>query len=231
LTDCGVSLVPGSQVGLTVVITDGPTAGARGQVTGNTTTQVTVTPPWEVVPSAGSLYAMVGPEQATLRQKVVGDLLSVPRPSVQAVLPIRSRLQDVSAITGQHISTEEKLFGRDLTLNGQTQALVYDAVLGDAVTIAGLPNLRQALISYINLPISELEYAPNIGSYIAEELGLSTTLPLQIQLLSSIERTIKQDGRIASLGGAQLFTQGGVCSIAFAASAVNGATVDRIVVR
>jgi hypothetical protein len=231
LTDSSLSLVPGSQQGLTLVLTTGPTAGERGQVVGNDATTYTVTPAWEVPPPAGSLYLLLGPEQATLRQKVVGEWLSVPRPSAQAVLPIRSRLQDVSAITGKHLSTEEKLFGRDLLLDPDTMALRYDPALGDAVTLAGLDNLRAALIHYINVPIGELEYAPNIGSFVAEELGLTATLPLQIQLLASVERTIRQDGRIASMNGAQLVTQGGLAVIAFGATAINGATIERVVIR
>jgi hypothetical protein len=134
-------------------------------------------------------------------------------------------------MTGQPVSQEEKLFGRDLVLDPDTMALVYDAALGDAASVAGLENLRAALIHYVNLPIGELEYNPGLGSYIQEELGLSATLPLQIQLLASVERTIRQDARIASLRGAHLVTQGGAAAITFGATAINGSTIDRVVIR
>lgn len=229
LTNGSLALVPESQRGLTLVLTSGATAGERRQITSNDATTYTLDTAWDVVPPAGSLYVLLGPPPATLRQKVVGDLLSVPQPSAQARLPIRSRLQDVSAMTGRHLTTEDKLFGRDAVLI--EGALVYDPARADLVTIAGLMNLRQALIHYINLPLGELEYAPGIGSYVQEELGLTATLPLQIQVLASLERTIKQDARIASMHGARLVTQGGFSVIAFGATAINGATVDRVLVR
>jgi hypothetical protein len=153
----------------------------------------------------------------------------VPQPSAETVLPIRSRLHDVSAITGQSPSTEDQLFGRDALL--EAGALRYDPAQADLVTIAGLPNLRQALIHYVNLPIGELEYAPEIGSYVQESLGLTASLPLQIELLASVERTVTQDARIATMGSADVRTSGGAVQIAFAATAVNGASVERIVVR
>jgi len=231
ITDQGMHVVQGSQRGLTLVITTGPQAGERRQVLDNTATTFLVDHPWDVVPLTGSLYLLLGPEQATNRQKVVGELLSVPRPSAQAPLPLRSRLHDVSVITGQHVSVEEQLFGRDLLLDGNTMALAYDPARGDAVTIAALPNLRQALIHYIHLPLTELHYAPWLGSYIQEELGLMATLPLQNQLLASVQRTVRQDPRIASMGGAQLVTQGGRAVITFAATAINGSSVDRVTIR
>jgi LysM domain len=229
LTDAGLELVPGSQRGLTLVVTSGGAAGERRRISGHDTTTYTVDPPWEVAPPPGSLYLILGPSPATFRQKVVGEWLSVPQPSAETVLPIRSRLHDVSAITGQSPSTEDQLFGRDALL--EAGALRYDPAQADLVTIAGLPNLRQALIHYVNLPIGELEYAPEIGSYVQESLGLTASLPLQIELLASVERTVTQDARIATMGSADVRTSGGAVQIAFAATAVNGASVERIVVR
>jgi hypothetical protein len=229
LTNGALALVPESQMGLTLVLTSGATAGERRQVVQNDATTYTLDRPWTVLPAAGTLYLLMGPGPATRRQLVVGDWLSVPRPSAQSLLPIRGRLQDVSAITGRQKTVEEQLFGKDvLNSNG---SLVYDEAAGDAVTIAGLPNLRQAMIAYINLPLGELEYFPSIGSYVQEELGLTATLPLQIQLLSSLQRTIKQDNRISSMDGATLLTRGGQTLIAFGATAINGSTLDRVVVR
>jgi len=223
------TVVPESQMGYTMVLASGPAAGERRRVVQNDATTYNLDRPWTVVPPAGTIYILLGPGVTVVRQKIVGDLLSVPQPSAETTLPIRSRLQDVSAITGQQISLEEKLFGRDLLLvDGSLQ---YNAAQGDAVTIAGLPNLRQALINYINLPLAELEYAPHIGSYVQEELGLMATLSLQIQVLASVERTIKQDPRIATMDNASLATQGGQTLITFGATAINGSTVDRIVVR
>jgi ElaB/YqjD/DUF883 family membrane-anchored ribosome-binding protein len=224
-------LVPESQRGLTMVLTSGSTAGERRRVVANDQETYVLETPWDVVPTAGTLYLLLGAGPATRRQKLVGDVLSVPQPSAQTLTPIRSRLQDVSAITGQALSTEEKLFGRDLLLDPATMALVYDPARGDAVSIAGLPNLRQALIHLVNLPIGELEYAPGLGSYVQEELGLTATLPLQIQLLASVERTIRQDSRIARMSGASLVTQGGVSLITFGATAIDGSTIDRVVIR
>jgi hypothetical protein len=150
VTESGLSLVPGSQRGLTLVVTSGTAAGARRQIRDNDTTTYTVAPPWDVLPEPGALYLLLGPQPATFRQKVVGDWLGVPQPSAQTRLPIRTRLHDVSAITGQQRSVEERLFGRDLLLDLETRALVWDAALGDARTIAELPNLRQAMIHYLN---------------------------------------------------------------------------------
>ena len=231
VTDSSLSLVPGSQRGLTLVVTSGGAVGDRRPIADNDATTYTLVRPWEVVPEPGALYLLLGPAPATFRQKVVGDWLGVPQPSAQARLPIRTRLHDVSAITGQQRSVEERLFGRDLLLDLDTRALVWDAALGDARTIAELPNLRQALIHYINLPLAELEYAPGLGSYVQEALGLSATLPLQIELLSSVERTIRQDRRIARMINAQLVGSGGTVLIAFGAQAINGSTIDRIAIR
>jgi len=229
VTNGSVALVPDSQRGLTLVLTSGPTAGERRRIVAHDQTTYTLDHDWDVIPPGGTLYLLLGPGPATRRQLVVGDRLKVPQPSAQAVLPLRSRLADVSAITGRQVSLEEQLFGRDLML--QNGALVYDPARGDAVSIAGLDNLRSSLIHYINLPIGELEYSPGIGSYLAEELGLVATLPLEIQVLSSLERTIRQDPRIAAMSGARMLTQGGVTQIVFGATAITGASIERVVVR
>jgi hypothetical protein len=231
VTDSSLSLVPGSQRGLTLVVTSGSTAGDRRGVVANDAHTYSLDRPWEVAPTAGSLYLLLGPAPATFRQKVVGDWLGVPQPSAQTRLPIRTRLHDVSAITGQQRSVEERLFGRDLLLDLETRALVWDAALGDARTIAELPNLKQALVHYINLPLAELEYAPGLGSYVQETIGLSATLPLQIELLASVERTIRQDRRVARMTNAQLVGSGGTVLIAFGAQAINGSTIERIAIR
>jgi hypothetical protein len=229
LSESSLLLVPGSQRGLTLVLTSGDTAGERRQVTGNTATTYTVDPPWAVPPAPGSLYLLEGPRPATLRYKVVGDWLSVPRPSAQTPLPLRTRLQDASAVTGRVRTVEEQLFGRDAVL--AHGSLLFDAALGDLVTLAAVPNLRQALIHYVNLPLGELEYAPALGSYIQETLGVRASVPLQIELLASVHRTVKQDPRIASMGDAEVLSRGGTALIVFTATAINGASVDRIVVR
>lgn len=229
VTNGALALVPDSQRGLTLVLTSGATAGERRRIMAHDQTTYTLDHDWDVIPPGGTLYLLLGPGQATRRQLVVGDRLKVPQPSAQAVLPLRSRLADVSAITGRQVSLEEQLFGRDLLL--QDGALVYDPARGDAVSIAGLDNLRAALIHYVNLPIGELEYQPGIGSYLQEELGLVATLPLEIQVLSSLERTIRQDPRIAAMAGARMHTQGGVTQIAFGATAITGASIERVVVR
>jgi hypothetical protein len=229
LTESGLTLIPGSQRGLTLVLTSGATAGARRRVSGNDATTYTVDPPWDVVPAPTTLYLLEGPRPATARQKLVGDLLSVPQPSAQTPLPIRGRLQDVSAITGQQRSAPERLFGRDLLL--ETGALVWDQTLNDVRTIAALPNLRQALIHYINLPLGELEYAPGLGSYVQETLGIPATLLIQTELLGSVERTIRQDRRILRMNSAQLVGSGGATLIVFGATAVDGSTVARIAIR
>jgi hypothetical protein len=229
VTNGSLSLVPGSQRGLIMLITEGTAAGQRRQVSDNDATTYHLTPAWTLPPSPGSRYVLLGPVPATLRQKVVGDMLSVPQPSTLEPLRIRTGLQDVSAITGHQVGQEEKLFGRDLVLeHGQ---LVYDATRGDTLTLAGLANLRQALIHYVNLPLRALEYAPALGSFLQEELGLYATLPLQLQLLVSVERTIRQDRRIARMEGAQMLTQGGSVLLAFGATAVDGSTIARIVIR
>jgi hypothetical protein len=231
VTDATLVLVPDAQRGLTLVLTSGPSAGERRRIVTNDQTTYHLDTPWTSLPPPGTLYLLLGPEPATQRQKLVGDLLSVPRPSAETLTPIRSRLQDVSAITGQEVPTEEQLFGRDLRLDLASMALVYDAARGDAQHVAGLANLEQALKHYINLPIGELEYHPGLGSFVQEELGLTATLPLQVQLLASVHRTIRQDARIARMNGARLLTAGGATHIVFSATAINGSTVERVVIR
>ena len=231
LTNGALDLVPDSRRGVTLVVTSGPSAGTRRRIVTNDATTYTVDTPWDVPPPPSSLYLLLGPAPATRRQKVVGEWLSVPRPSAQAVLPIRSRLQDVSAITGRALSVEDKLFGRDLVLDEATQRLVYDAALGDAVSLAGLANLRQAVVHLVNLPIGELEYQPGLGSFIQEELGLIAALPLQNQVLASVQRTIRQDARVARMNGARLITQGGTSVITFGVTAIDGSTIDRVTIR
>lgn len=231
LTDSTLAVVPDAHRGLQVRISRGPSAGETRRIVTHDQTTYLLDRPWDVIPPPGSPYLLLGPAPATARQRLVGDLLSVPRPSAQALTPIRSRLYDASAITGRQITTEEQLFGRDLLLDGRTLALVYDPGTGDAHSIAGLANLRQALIHYINLPLSELEYAPGLGSFVQETLGLFATLPLQQEVLASVHRTIRQDLRIARLGEARLLTQGGTTLIALTAIAIDGSSVDRVVVR
>jgi LysM domain len=231
VTHSMLTLVPGSQQGRTLVLTSGPAAGDRRRIVANDETTYMLERAWDVLPTPGTLYLLLGPAPSTRRQKIVGDLLSVPHPSATAITPIRTRIHDVSAITGRHISVEDQLFGQDLLLDGATMSLLYDPALGDVRTTAGLLNLRQALIHYINLPLGELEYAPGIGSFIQQELGLAATLPLQIQVLASVQRTIKQDQRIARMGQSRLFTQGGSSLIVFTAIAINGSAVDRVTVR
>ena len=231
VTDSARVLVPSSQRGLTLVVTSGPAAGERRRIASNDIHTYVLESPWDVELPAGSFYLLLGPTPATRRQKLVGDLVSVPRPSAQTRTQVRSRMQDVSAITGQRLSVEDQLFGRDLALDGVTHNLGYDPALGDVVTVVGLPNLRQALVHYINLPLGDLEYAPGLGSYIQEELGLHATLSLQTQLLASVDRTIRQDHRIARMHGGQLVTQGGTSVIVFGATALDGSTVERVVIR
>lgn len=229
LEDTSMALVPESQRGLTLLVMSGATAGERRRVVANDALTCHVEPPWDVIPAPGSLYAVLGPEPATRRHKLVGEALSVPQTSAQTAGGVRSRVQDVSAITGHPRSVEEQLFGRDLLL--VDRALVWDAALADCATIAGLPNLKQALIHYINLPLGELEYAPTVGSFVAEEIGLGATLDSQVQLLHSVDRTVRQDARIARMQGAALVSQGGMAVISFGAQAIDGSSVDRIVVR
>lgn len=228
VTDSALALVPGSQRGRILLLASGAMAGARRQVSGNTATTYSVTPAWEAVPSPGSIYVLLGPAPSPRRQKLIGETLSVPHPSGATRQAVRGRLQDVSAITGQVVPLEEQLFGRDLSL--RDGALVWEATRNDLSTIAGLPNLREALIRYINLPLGELEYAPNLGSYVQEEIGISANVTNQLLLLESVHRTIRQDKRIARMGPAQLHTQSGLSLIAFNAVAIDGSSVDRIVV-
>jgi hypothetical protein len=232
LTDSALALVEGNQRGLTIQVIDGPAAGERQRIAGSSHSTYTFSAPWRVVPPGGSLYVVIGAGATSPppRQKLVGDLLAVPHPTGQRPRALRTRLSDVSAITGKYLTQEEKLFGRDWVLT-PAGSLVWDASAGDAQTVAGLPNLRQAVINLVNLPIGELEYLPGLGSYINEELGLSATMPLQTQLLASVERTIRQDARIQSMRGAHLSGQGGNVLISFGATAINGASLERITIR
>jgi phage baseplate assembly protein W len=233
LTDSALALVPDAQDGLTVWIATGPEAGERRRIVTHDATTYVLDEPWDVLPAVGSIYLILAQSRsAGLQQKLLGATLNVPRPSAEGANPsIRSRVADVAGITGQPVSQTEKLFGRDVYLDPASRSLIWDPVTQDVVTIAGLANLRQAVIHLVNLPLGQLEYAPGLGSYVQEELGSTARMATQIQLLHSVERTIRQDARIARLGGVNVFTQGGRTFLSVSATATSGDMVERVTIR
>jgi hypothetical protein len=64
-----------------------------------------------------------------------------------------------------------------------------------------------------------------------ENLGQPATAEHLQQLLISLDRTIRQDPRVARLSGTQLVSHGGTTLLLITATAITGDTVDRIDVR
>jgi hypothetical protein len=157
-------------------------------------------------------------------------MVAIPRPTrVRRPQQVRSALQDTATITGQTRRQEDKLFGIDLLA---TQGdLTVDRARQDLATVAGLKNVRQAVLHHLNLRFSELEYAPGLGSYLHEHLGRVASVPLERELLHSVERTIRADPRIASMGPTSLRAQGGAVELAFSAVTISGESVERIAIR
>lgn len=231
LTDTSLQLVPDSQRNRRLQIGSGPGAGQQRRIIAHDAQTYLLDQPWDSVPQPGAVYFVLTPRpRQTARVRLVGDLVSVPRPSALARRPqIRSRLDDVSTVTGQPRTREAQLFGRDWLLDHGE--LVWNPTLQDAETLVGLANMRQALTTLVNLPRGGLEYAPALGSYVHEDLGQSVTDASVRQLLVSLDRTIRQDPRVARLAGTRLVAQGGTAQLVLDVTTITGDTVDRIVVR
>jgi hypothetical protein len=231
LTDSALFLVIDSQRNRRIQVGSGPGAGQQRRVVAHDAHVYLLDAPWDVIPEPGTLYFVLSPRgRSATQQRLVGDWVSIPRPSTQTRRPqIRGRLSDVSTITGRARSREAQLFGCDWLLDHG--ALVWDPTRQDAVTVEGLPNLRQALVHLTNLPRGALEYAPALGSYVHENLGQPATAENLQQLLISLDRTIRQDPRVARLSGTQLVSHGGTTLLLITATAITGDTVDRIDIR
>jgi len=231
LSDAAHPLVPESRRGMELRVLTGPGAGQQRRILLHTSTTYTVRPAWDVVPRVGSRYAVLVPQAPVHRTVLlVGDPVVIPRPArLGRPRAVRSPLHDMATVTGRTITQEAQLFGTDLRF--QDGSVVLDQVRQDLARVTGLRNLRQAALNLLNLALSDLEYAPGLGSYLQESLGSTATLPSQLELLHSVERTIRQDARIARLGASQLSTYGGAVEISFNAVAINGDTLDRIAIR
>jgi LysM repeat protein/phage baseplate assembly protein W len=231
VTDTTVTLVPDSQAGLTLRWATGAMAGDERRIVTHDATTYLLDRPWVGLPAPGDVYLILSMLRAGLvRQRLVGDMLSVPRPSPRRPGASGQRiLEDVTTITGAVRTREEKVFGRDLLL--YHGSLLWDPVQQDAVTIAGVPNLRQAVIHLINLPLGQLPYNPQVGSYLQQELGQTATLTSQLQLAHSVQRTLLQDARVAALTRTELFTEGGHTLLSLDVRAVSGESLERVVIR
>lgn len=231
LTDATLTLVPESQRGYTLRIITGAAAGSERRIVLHTANTYRLDRPWDAIPAPGSLYVIALP-QAPVRRTVlyVGEPIAIPRPSRQQ-LPrsVRAPLQSIATLTGRTSDLPAKLFGTDLRLHNKTLTLV--PLHQDLATLTGLTNLRQAVLHLLNLSMGELEYAPGLGSYVQESLGMTATLPHQTELLHSVQRTVKQDPRILSVGQTVLATYGGLVEISVQALAITGDTLDRITIR
>lgn len=231
LTDTTLALVPDAQRNRRIQIGSGPGAGQQRRIIAHDAQTYLLDVPWTAVPEPGAVYFVLTPRpRQQARQRLVGDWLSVPRPSARPRVPqVRGRLDDASTITGQPRSREAQLYGRDWLL--EAGALVWNPTTQDAETVVGLANMRQAMTSLTNLPRGALEYAPALGSYVHEDLGQPATDASMRQLLVSLDRTIRQDPRVARLAGTRLVAQGGAVLIVVDIETITGDTVDRIVVR
>jgi phage baseplate assembly protein W len=231
VVDSSLHLVPESQRGYELRLLSGPGAGQRRRIEEHTPTTYVLADPWDVIPHAGTLYAIVTP-QAPVRRRVllIGDPVAIPRPArYPSPRNVRFALQDLATITGTVRSQDTKLFGTDLVHSKGD--LVLDQARQDLHTVSGLPNLRQAVLNLLNLSLGELEYMPTLGSYLQEHLGRVATLPSGIELMHSVERTVRQDARIAQIGPTSLVASAGTVELYFEAVAINGEVVDRIAIR
>jgi hypothetical protein len=230
LTDSALNVVPDSQRGYTVMVATDPTTGERRRIVEHSQDTYVLDAPWEALPAVGAIYLILLPARhGVSHQRLLGETISVPRPRpIRGRRGVRSPLEDVSTITGELLSRETQLFGRDWRL--QDGVLSWDPTRQDCETVEGLANLRQAVVNLINVPLGQVEYAAGLGSYVQETLGRPATLASQVELLQSVQRTVKQDPRIARLVDTQMFTQGGHTSLALAVQAISGDTIDRIVI-
>ena len=231
LTDSTQPRVPESHRGYEVRLLTGPGAGQRRRIVEQTPTIYVIDPPWDVAPAQGTGYVIVTPQAPVQRHVLLlGDMVAIPRPTrVSRPQQVRLALHDTGTITGQARRQEDTLFGIDLL---HTQGdLTLDVARQDLATVAGLKNVRQAVLNHLNLRLGELEYAPGLGSYLQEHLGRVATLPGELELLHSVERTIRADPRIARLGTSTLRAQGGSVEVAFTAVTISGESVERIAIR
>jgi hypothetical protein len=229
LTDSMLALVPNAQQGLTLLLM---ASGERRLILAHDTTTYQVSP-WDGPVPVGSAYAVLAPHLAVGRTcKIVGDAVLIPRAAAFPSGPgrtIRLGLEDLATFTGARLTQEELLYGRDLLL--VDGALQWDAYRHDLATVSGMLNVRQAILNKLNMGLGELEEHPLVGSYVREELGLMATALNQLQLAHSVERTIREDTRIARLLDLRLSTVGGQAQVLFNALTITGDTVDRIIVR
>lgn len=231
VTDTALHLVPEAQRGALLRIITGPATGQQRRIVLHTPDTYRLERPWDAVPTVGSVYVIALP-QAPVRRTVlyVGEPIAIPRPARQrAPRSVRSPLQSVATMSGREQDQATKLFGRDLRLDNKTLSLVGRTQ--DLATLGGLANLRQAVLDLLNLTLGELEYAPALGSYVQESLGLTASLPSHIELLHSVERTVRSDPRIVSVGQTALSTVGGNVEMHFQAVAITGDTLDRVAIR
>ena len=228
LSDAALSLVPEAQRDYVLRLITGPAAGQERRIALHTRDTYRLERAWDAVPTVGSTYVIAMP-QAPVRRTVlyVGEPIAIPRPARQRTpRSVLTSLESLATMTGRVRSQADKLFGTDLRLDDKTLQIVPRTQ--DVATISGLDNLRQAVLDLLNLSLGELDYAPGLGSYLQESLGLMATLPSQVELLHSVDRTVRQDARILSVGQAGLSTMGGHVEIHFQALAITGDTLDRV---
>ena len=159
----------------------------------------------------------------------VGDRLRVPSRTGRPVTTARAEAPGAAATLVPRETEDERVFGRDLFVGTDSRDLDLDPIRGDLRTVAGVDNLKQALHTLIRLAPGALHYAPDLGSYIAQEAHGRWTGDLRTRLISiAARRTFQQDPRIATVNRLHVQTRDGVVSVELDAEAIDGTPLGRL---
>lgn len=131
----------------------------------------------------------------------------------ELIIPVEQNILDDAH---QRMSSNDRetiinlTMGRDLRMNkdsryyntygGSTETMeLSEDGLGDLDTVAGVENVRQAVIARLMTPKGSLLLHPDYGSDLNQYIGLRTGFGMVPVIDTEIIRTIKSDGRIQNV--------------------------------
>jgi phage baseplate assembly protein W len=124
-----------------------------------------------------------------------------------------------SAAPAAAVADADTLFGTDIALtNGQITA----GPGGDDLTVAGVPNLKQALVNRVQTPLAQLSYHPEYGCGLDSLRGESNGPIANQKAVTFFKSALLGDPRIASVASATGTVTGDQIQCAATAVTVDG---------